>query len=609
MTHVFIDFETYYDTKCNVEALGVSQTVKHPDFKVHMCAVAVDENPPFILDSDDECRRFFGSVLPKMNNVVLVAHNMQFDGYIAYHRYGYVAPSYRCTLSMAAPIYQQFAPLSLDSVAKLTGAPRKRKGVLETTKGIKDLSPELFEALADYNIDDVLALRGIYDALLPQIPLRELQLIDLTMKMFCDPVLLVDGALAKYVYEHESDRKEALALEAGFEAAVFRSSAKLAKALEDLGYEVPYKYSEKQDKMIPALAQDDPQFIRFRDEADARLRKILRARKAVNSNLVKSRSKALLARADEPLPVGLKYCGAHTMRFSGNDKVNLQNLPSRDFPGLLRRCLTAPPGHTLVIVDAAQIEARITAWLAGQNDLVEGFRNREDVYSNFASKLFNKSVNKKDHPNERFIGKTCILGLGYGMGAKRLQESLLIGRGGPSLDLEIAECYKYVQTYRTTYYRIPALWNRIDEVGGILAGKGNHFRIGPCLVRAGQIEMPNGFSLWYPNTKLYYNDRFERYELTFKPYGAEKPIKLWGGALTENIVQSLARTVTSYHMLELSKRWKVVLMAHDEIVMCVPEAAAPECLTEALFTLSEAPSWGSDIPLEGEGCISKTYTK
>ena len=116
------------------------------------------------------------------------------------------------------------------------------------------------------------------------------------------------------------------------------------------------------------------------------------------------------------MPVPLKYYAAHTGRWGGTDNLNLQNLP-RQSP--LKHAIRAPQGYVMIDSDSSQIEARTLAWLAGQWDLVQAFERGEDVYRIMASAIYNKPV-EDITKDERFVGKTTILGSGYGMGAKKL---------------------------------------------------------------------------------------------------------------------------------------------------------------------------------------------
>ncbi|WP_286296502.1 DNA polymerase [Polynucleobacter sp. TUM22923] len=103
---------------------------------------------------------------------------------------------------------------------------------------------------------------------------------------------------------------------------------------------------------------------------------------------------------------------AHTGRWGGADKINLQNLPSRGANGgKLKKAIMAPKGYLMIDADSAQIEARVLAWLAGQDDLTEAFKNGQDIYSIMASAIYGKEVSEITK-EERFVGKTTILGAG-----------------------------------------------------------------------------------------------------------------------------------------------------------------------------------------------------
>ena len=160
-----------------------------------------------------------------------------------------------------------------------------------------------------------------------------------------------------------------------------------------------------------------------------------------------------------PLPGPVSYYGAHTGRWSGTDKINLQNLPSRGKNGKkLKKTIGAPEGYLLVEADLSQIEARMVAWLAGQDDLVAAFAKGEDVYKIMAAKIYGIPIEEVTG-QQRFIGKGVILGCGYGMGAVRFKEQI----GGMGVEITEQESQRIVQTYRSTYTSIKKLWYRAND--------------------------------------------------------------------------------------------------------------------------------------------------
>lgn len=605
---IAIDFETYFGTGCDIRKLGLSQYIKHPEFEVFTMAYRMDGMDGARVLVGEQIREFFEMLKRLDRPVVLIAHNMYFDGLVARYIYGYVPQFYCCTMSMSRALFQQFISCSLASVAKFLGLSKKIEGVLGNLRNrrIEDLSQEELDGLMLYNIRDTDLCWDIFSILEPSFPSEELKTIDVVLRMFCDPVLQVDGRLAMRLHEKEAAAKQAAIDNVGVPRGTLASSAKFFELLREEGYDPPMKWSEAFEKNIPAMSKDDIEFIAFEAAGDARLKDLIAARKKISSSLVLTRTKALVDRADANLPVYIGYCAAHTMRFGGGDKVNMQNFPSDE----IRRCIRAPAGHKLVVVDASQIEARVNAWLAGQAQLVRQFATGEDPYKAFASKIFNLPVSQIDKKSkERYIGKTCILALGYQMGAKRLQDTLLIARGGEPMHLELSECQRLVNTYRSEFSAIAGQWERFQQhLYDMLPGHDREVEYGPLVFKAGQCVMPNGLSLYYPGLTCELND-YGRPTYSFTPHGVNDPVNMYGGKLTENIVQCLARIITTQHMNDLADTYRPVLMAHDEIVLCVPTHQAEQALQDAIQHMSVAPEWAEGLPLEGEGEIATFYGK
>lgn len=307
---------------------------------------------------------------------------------------------------------------------------------------------------------------------------------------------------------------------------------------------------------------------------------------------------------------------------SGGGGLNVQNLPRG---GVLRHSMRAPDGYLLVACDSSQVEARTLAWFAGQDGLVEDFRHGVDIYSKFASAVYGYEVNKHDHPMERFVGKTSILGLGYSVGAAKLQHAL--ANGAVKVNLPIEECQRIVKLYRSTYDRIPALWrecetaiNRMYDGYNYTLGVGTELNVfGATEHTPANILMPSKLRLWYYDLR---RDGTSTYGTSEYSYQKRKSIraKIYGGALTENIVQSLARIIVSYQMVAiahwLNKRCEqaddgkirsIVNMVHDEVVVIVPEDEAKVTLAYMEKTMKTPLNWCKGLPVSCEGDIGKTY--
>jgi len=286
------------------------------------------------------------------------------------------------------------------------------------------------------------------------------------------------------------------------------------------------------------------------------------------------------------MPVPLRYGGAHTHRLSGEWRMNLQNLPRDKIKSSLRRALKAPPGHKLITADLAQIEARVVARICEQEDLLLQFAAGDDVYSNFGSVLFNKEISKKTHPNERWMGKTAVLGLGYGCGPQRFNQMVQIGARQFNINLtgiydgfETAE--DTVSTYRTTFRNISRSWKKLDSLlqTTLNIDKPQRKQFGPVWVLPGRIMLPNKMYLRYdtPDQKLY------------------------GAKLLENITQALARIILMQAAVRLAdKGYRFVLQAHDELGFVVPDAEVAHASEVIREEMLREPDWLPVLPLEAE---------
>ena len=609
-----LDFETLWDTNYTLRKMPTSLYVQDERFEtVSLAFKTTDMEEPVFVGGPAKIKKFFKLLAPQAHTFALCCHNAQFDGYIASHYFGFVPRFYIDTLSMARALYSQYGPLDLGHLTETLGLASVKGEMPASFKGKRwaDLTGEERQELATYNKDDVLATEALAAHLLPQISKSELKIIDMTVRMVTQPRLRINVQEAKQIIQDEKKLKKSLADQVGIPQEVLRSDSQFAAALEERGYEVPMKWSEKKQAMSPAFAQADLPFQKMRDSDDPELRRIIAARTANKSSINETRARGMLARSKYPVPIFLNMYGGHTTRWSGADKFNPQNLPRE---GRLRKCLEAPDGHVLVIVDASQIEARDNATFNEQWDLVKLFASGADPYAIFASDLYGFEVNKKEYPDERFVGKVSILGLGYQMGAAKFQLTLEAGMMGPPLKISFEQAQRAVNVYRSRFDRIKQGWYELQARIPYLMDTCNRpeeFR-GLVIHPGGRVDFPAGVSMFYPNVG-YTIGSYDRAEFYYKPYDNKyKTIvtkKLYGGSWLENIIQCRARCMTAGHSLQLSKHYPVVLTAHDEIIMCVPIKKADRCFRDALEIMSIPPRWNEKCPLAAEGEISKHYTK
>ena len=295
------------------------------------------------------------------------------------------------------------------------------------------------------------------------------------------------------------------------------------------------------------------------------------------------------------MPVPLRYYAAHTGRWGGDDKINLQNIPRKS---LLKESIVAPAGHLLIDADSSQIEARTVAWLAGQTDLVDAFERREDVYKIMASSIYNKTETEITN-GERFVGKTTILGAGYGMGATKFGIQLKTF----NVEIDDAEAARIIQVYRNTYPYIPRLWKEANSSLDALRAK-QTAQVG-CQPQALTLTengflLPSGLYLNYPDLQ---KDQDEQYS-----YASRRGrIKIYGGKVVENLCQALARCIIGEQMLRIAKRYRVVLTVHDAVMCVVPEAEAKEALSYVNECMRWRPSWAETLPLACELGVGVNY--
>jgi DNA polymerase bacteriophage-type len=271
----------------------------------------------------------------------------------------------------------------------------------------------------------------------------------------------------------------------------------------------------------------------------------------------------------------------------------------------LRGAIVARNDYTLAIWDYAQIEARVLAWLAGEQRLLRGFRESADIYKQFACEIYRLPVDMITK-SQRFVGKTAVLGLGYSMGAVKFQASL----ANSGIDLPMNECKRIVEIYRGTFPRVVALWEEIDRLWrkAAYAGTGTSFA---GLIEFGYRKETWGDCVWIelPTKRRihYWRPEVKDKRGSYQSGGFRKEV--YGGLLVENIVQAIARDVMANGMLRLREEVSITASVHDEILSEVPEDRADELLELGNNLLAAPPTWAADLPLAVEGFVSKRYRK
>lgn len=606
MSIITIDFETYYSKDFSLSKMTTEEYIRDPQFQIIGVAVKVDDNKTRFFSGSHESLR---NQLQGYNwaSSMVVAHNAMFDMAILNWILDIRPMAIGDTLSMARAIHGIEVGNSLSKLAQYYKLGEKGTEVVNAKdKRREDFTNEQMRSYAGYCANDVEITYQLFLTLLPHFNKTELRLINLTIRMFTEPSLRLDGVLLNSHLIEVRDSKKALLTQSGANIDDLMSNFKFAELLRELGVEPPMKISATTGKEALAFAKTDEEFKALSEHPDLRVQTLVAARLGNKTTLEETRTERLISIAARGLiPVPLSYYAAHTGRWGGADKLNFQNLPSRgQNANKLKKAILAPAGYVIIDCDSSQIEARVLAWFAGQDDLVEAFAEGEDVYKIMASAIYNKPREEIDK-QERFVGKTTILGAGYGMGGAKFQAQLKTF--GTSIELEEAE--RIVSTYRETYPHIKKLWSdggkAIDSMYKKKTTKWG--KEGVITVGADGIIMPNGLVQRYPNLKKVKDTRDGNTGMQYI-YDSRKGVtKLYGGKLTENICQGLARCIIGEQMLRIARKYTVVLTVHDAVACIAPKAEAEEAMAYVMECMRYVPDWAQGIPLNCEAGYGDSY--
>ena len=598
-----VDFETFYDRSFSLSKMTTEEYIRDELFEVIGVSVKVnDAEPVWFSGPKKQTKEWLQQF--DWGNAVAVAHNAMFDMAILNWHFDIRPKRIADTLSMLRAIDGPDAGNSLAKAAERYGLGVKGDEVVNALgKGRLDFSPEELARYGEYCKNDVALTYDLFAVLAPLMPPLEMRLIDLTIRMFSEPVLELDADVLTEHLTAVRAKKDKLMSAISADKSVLMSNPKLAVLLSQLGVTPPKKVSPTTGKLTWAFGKNDERFKELLDHPDPRVQAVVAARMGVKSTLEETRTERFINIAKRgTLPVPLRYYAAHTGRWGGDDKVNLQNLP-RKSP--LKRAIRAPRGYVFIDCDSSQIEARTLAWLAGQDDLVEAFDRGEDVYKIMASRIYNKPIEEITDA-ERFVGKTTILGAGYGMGGTKFQAQLKTF--GVTLDVE--ECEYIISVYRQTYPKIPQLW---DQAGAVLEALMTQ-RVAP-LGRKGVlqvdligIKLPNGMYIRYPNLRKLKNAK-GKIEVVYDTKRGRTTIdnRIYGGKVVENVCQALARIVIGEQMLMVARRLRVVMTVHDAVGALAPEGEADEARSFVEQCMRIRPKWAHGLPLNCESKMGASY--
>lgn len=665
---IFLDTETFFDKKnkysLRSKGMTLESYVRHEKFELISISVAVDDNEARCFYSDDRrWNDFIRWLKTAVKTQPVASHNAPFDMSILAWRLG-VHPSFMVdTLAMARPMHTK---LSAEALANHYGLSPKLDTLTKHMDGrhLADMSPELRREFAEYNNQDTRLCREFWRIFKKHYTLKELRLIHLTLEMYLYPRVQIDTATLDQQLQGIITERDTILNDLGIEIGDLRSAETFANLLRGLGVEPPMKVSPTTGKPAYAFAKKDPALLELQNHPDSRVVSLVEAKLGLQSSIRQTRAERFLGIAERSvaltgapwLPIPLRYYGAHSGRFSGDGKINLQNLPNGTAG--MRAVIVPPPGYKLISGDLSAIEARMLAYLAGAERALEVFRHINpdgsadevlgDIYGQVASETYGIKITKSTHKRERNVGKVQVLGLGFGQGwckfaaelfkgfmgmppmlftwedaarlnvdvnafmrdpykQKRLQDYLtatgfVYTTTPENVQVHCAVSDTLVSRWRDNNPEITNYWSQCDLMLKYMLN-GIEAQFGPVRTAKDRIIFPNGLGLYYHNLRK--GKEGYSYEST------DGWTYTYAGKVCENITQGLARIVMTDAMLEVDKHLrnevKLAFTVHDELIGIARAEIAEQAKRDMIKLMITSRDWYADLPLAAEGSVVDNY--
>lgn len=661
---ITIDFETFWDSSdYTLSKMGPIQYIRDKRFHAQMMGVRIGRGKVTVFQHDDIPQVLKTLDLENPNHLVVAHNGNGFDFLILSEVYG-VKPAYMVdTITMMRWIgLSRIMPESHSELTKLLETGMKRAGtVISNGKHWPaDFTEEEREDFMNYCAEDVMQCSNNFYKMLPFIPGWAFKFMSLTAKMGTQPAFEFDESLLKkYLGELEAatdNARKQLCNIFHFNTneemlKAIRSKDTFCEMLRHFGVEPPMKWSDKQDKEIPALAKSDIEFQALADNIDERVQLLVNTRMEQNSSIHKTRAEKFLSMCGKPVPILLGAFRADTSRYtagghengsdSKSDGLNFQNISKRNPKfATLRKAIKAPSGYKVVACDSSQVEARLLAYIANQTDLVNQFREGRDPYAELASKFGSGLTAQQIHDGAksgdkackamRNCGKTSVLSAGYGVGWKKYADTLW--KDGTHLANDKKDHDRIAQTYHSIYRNnnqyIVYFWDRCMSIVRALANANAIGKIGgpndtvftyekalmPLFSKGAEapiarILMPTGYSLWYPNLR-WQEDESGKIEYVYDRKRGKNTVvtRLYGGKLTENMIQGLAFQMLAWQAVKMQEDGiQLVGNVHDSWFTIVPEIDAIDVAKKMEYWMSQVPDWLPDFPVACEVEIGDDY--
>lgn len=643
-----IDFETRWDSKgYTLSKMTTEEYIRDPRFKAF--GVCIHE-----FGTEKITQWYSHAELPRIfkmydwSTTAVLCHNAQFDAAILSFVYG-VRPCFVFdSLSMGRALRGVEVGNSLAKLAEDFGLPPKGKAV-HSTDGLEELSPEVEHELAEYCKHDVFLCEEVFKRLAVGYPSKELRLIDMTIRMYTEPELVLDKELLESALSEDTTKLDAALVRAGVDQAELASNDQFAEVLKRIGVTPPTKISKTTGLDTFAFAKNDALFqaLLNGDNEDAVL--LCEARLRVKSTLERTRTQRFIGIAERgTLPVPLAYYGAATGRWSAakGGSINLQNLKRGS---ALRKAIMAPDGYVICAGDLSQIEPRVLAWLSDYEEMLDIFRSGGDPYATFGAQMFGiPGLTKDSHPLLRQSAKSALLGAGYQLGWASFAGQLLVGfLGAPPVRYTKADAKQLgvtadavdkflswevnvqrmqeiphtcseqellvhclaakaiIDKYRAAAAPVVGFWDLLGTMlTECLYGGKEYTHKGLLHFRKGEIEMVNGMRLRYPDIQA---EADKQGRLQYSYSDGKKRKKIYPGLICNNVTQGTARIIMSDGLLRVQSKFPVKGTVHDEGLFLVPEDGAEESSRWIKEQMIQVPKWMPGIPLNADVGFDKRY--
>lgn len=627
-----LDFETYFDSRYyTLKKMTTEAYLRDRRFEVHGVSLRFGERDNDALwYGGEEARAWLYAI--DWPNTAIICHHAHFDaGILAFH-YGIRPRLIIDTLSMARALVGNHIKVGLDSLAKHYGLQAKTVPYnLFDGKHWHELTGPVQYSVAAGCCHDVNLTWDIFQRLAAEFPAEEYAMVDATVRMFTEPVLVGNTSKLAEIWSVEEQERRELLEQLRVSGGDIRSDETFAALLRAEGIEPETKTTAKGNKKY-AFAKTD-QFMRdLLESEENRVQALASARLDQKSNIVQTRSGRLGAMSTRgAMCVYLAPHAAHTTRWGGGDKLNWQNFPRESALG---ETIEAPPGSSCVVVDASQIECRLLNYMAGQWDVIERFARKQDPYISIASMFYGHEVYKPKPDDPRFAemeqkrgtGKQLELSCGYGAGGPTIQATAAKGTYGPPVQITIEDAMRARDLYRDTHPAVTALWEASNDVLKNIQ-RGFDFDWLVFKIRNKRLYLPNGLFLNYESLHWRNEEREEINEWqgdtwvttgvgeVTKPKGwylntRKGTVKMYGAKLVENFIQALSACHIRLAWQEcLRAGIKIVSMEHDKLIACESREKPGLTLDFMRHVMQQPPPWAPGIPLDSEGYVSRTFKR